>query len=221
MVDLATVHAQISTEIKRGTSHDTKIAAYLRRAVRFLEQNNNFEHMKYLRTFTINHLATYPRFFEFPNDRIKAIRSVRFIESDGSIVRLIPSFAEDHGSVKAAAPTHYWREGIWRFVLNNEPQETYSNSELRTWEYTDWPTATTDTHWWTDNQESLIVAQTIMEMENILRDAKMHALFKEKRDEQLKVALDAQFDREEDSNFVMGYNIDYANLYSASTASNV
>jgi hypothetical protein len=49
----------------------------------------------------------------------------------------------------------------------------------------------------------------------------MHALFKEKRDEQLKVALDAQFDREEDSNFVMGYNIDYANLYSASTASNV
>ena len=220
MTTIAEVHTLVSNAISRGTAFNTEIPTYAAQAVRKLERNFSFQHMKKLKTFTIDHTATYPRFLELPNTRVKSIRNIRIPRSDGTILTLQRAEPTDFTQILAQEPTHYWPEGDQRLVLNNTPQETYTLCELRYVEYTDWSTTTANSNWWTDNASALMAAETVITMHPRLKDDTLFASMKLIRDEELKTVLDADEDATTaDLNEVMNYTINYDLLYQFNSTS--
>lgn len=218
MTTVAAVHTLINDHIKRGSAYTSDIPGYLRRGVRRLEENFSFTHMKKMRTFTLDHTATYPRFVSLP-DRVKSLgydgtSPVRLVKADGSFIDLAKAKSSDFSVISSLAPTHYWREGENRLVLNNTPQESYPASELRFVQYTDWPTVTTADNWWTNNAENLIAAEAVIQMHPLIRDRELFADMKILRDEALKTLLDADEEATQaDLDEVMNYTINYDFLY--------
>ena len=201
MTTLTTFHALVSTEINRGTKFDSEIGNFVRNAAKFVESNHTLEYMKkFDATVDIAEDVRTVPISTLTSNEIKKILFWRIVNSDATFSYIEKIEAEDLMTRADGKPSNFWIDGKTNFILGSTPDQAYADTEFGWVEYTAWPTATAlgDEPWLVTNAESLMKAQTMLEMKTRLRlSATRKAEYKEARDEALKVLLDAQKELDE------------------------
>lgn len=185
-MDLGEFHSLVSTSLRRGTSLDTVIPSYSKIACLWMERNYSF---KYMENFRLLQLVAGDRTVNIPtNRRVKSIEFIRLIDEEGGYTKLKKGNAEDFKGTETAAPTGYWLVGTRTIVFNNTPDEDLSGEAIFS-EFTDWPTANTETHPLIDYGTDVLLYQTLIHMAAYLRDAEMVQAYKALRDESINTLL--------------------------------
>lgn len=195
---LADFHTRVSTHLRRGSQLDAEIASYVKSAARWLEQNYTFDYMKKFVSFTIDADAATPRKLALPSDRFKAIEFVRIVNDDSTYSYLKKVQAKEITEYPSEKPKAYWISGMSAMYLNSVPDEDYS-CEMEYSEFTAWPSSTAATPLLLQHYEDLLLYQTLYMFAALMRDRENVPVWKNLRDEFLRVATLAQQERE-DSN---------------------
>lgn len=205
-MNLGEFHAQVSADIRRGTTQDAQIPKWTRQAALFLERNKTMNYMRRFATVNID-LATNdtPRFVELTDTRIKSIQFFRWVNSDGTFSYMEKKDPRDMADLASGTPEVYWPSGVSTLVLSSTP-DTNLSGELWLSSYSAWPTNLASTHWLIENAEDVLEAGAMMNAGKHLRDQSMYAFWKTEYDKGL-VSLYAAEDEfaQENTNYIMEY----------------
>lgn len=155
-------HSLVSDEANRGTTLDGYIPSAVRRLVQFLERDYSYQYMHRFNLLTVYANANQPRAVAFPNDYVKSIEFLRFRKSDGKYVKMLQiQPGEDIEWNDSSLPRAYWLDGtsyLWLDSIGSDNLEF----EISYYEYTDWPSDTSQTHWLLNHAEDVLLAGTMM-----------------------------------------------------------
>lgn len=210
-MNLGDFKTEVGTYIGRGDSLDSSIPSAVRRAARWVERNYTLQYMKKFGKFDIDKDADNPRQINFPNSRVKSFRFVRLVgattlATGTSYDYLRQVSPEDLPSLKAELPKSYWLDGVDFLYLGETPDKDYNGVEIGWVEYTAWPTDDVAEPWLLTHAEDLMLAQTFIEMGQLLRDEKRLQLAYKQREEAVKTLLLADQELERgNTSYVMDY----------------
>lgn len=181
---LGDIHEQISASLGRGTAFDTEIPTFVRMAVQWIERNYTFAYMDELREFVVDPTAEEPRVIALPPRKIKEIRFVRIVGSDGLYEYLTRIPATDTAGVEEGTPTAFYLVGASTLMLDNTPTSELL-LETGLYVFSAWPTADSATHWLIDNGPDVLIAKALEFIAIRLRDESMLQFYQLQRQEAL------------------------------------
>lgn len=189
-ITLEEFYANISNELKRGTSLDAQIPGRVRRAVRMMEDIHTFRYMEHFASLDIDASQTEPRAYATPSG-LKSVYFWRILKTTGGYRYLKKVDPRDVDSTEEAMPKAYWQDGMDYFWLDNTPVENYE-TEMAYVAYTDidWTDLSLTPHV-VANFESVIQAQACMLFAPQMRDYQFIEAQKEIRNDAMKSAVDA------------------------------
>jgi len=168
LVTLETFHQRVSRAIRRGKVFDGDIPGYAKDAVRSLEDLENWRHM-WVEEFS----QTLPSGTNtITLERVKSVRYVRFHVSNVNFYRYLKKVSADQVAYigTETAPVGYWMRSRDVVGLDASPGEALTY-DIGYYQYSEYD----DDLPWLDIAESLLAAQTIVEMSPLLRDDKVKA----------------------------------------------
>lgn len=146
MTTLADLYTDVSVALQRGTSQDTAIPGWARRAVSRIEIDGTYAWMRKSASVSLDPLASRPDQISMPSSRVKGVDFIKIaaVNADGSTTYsdpLIGVDAMDVLSIDLGVPNGFYLDGVDYIYLDSRVQQT-TNLWLRYFEYTDWPTST-------------------------------------------------------------------------------
>lgn len=184
-MNLGEFKTQISGNIRRSTSLDSRIPAFIRQAARWVERNRTLQYMKKLAEISIDPAtADTPQYIELTGTLIKSVIFFRWVAADGEYIYLKSEAPHKFTSLEKGTPRYYWLDGVSRIVLTTTPDEVLTG-ELQVARYSSWPTADASTHWLMDNAEDVLEARTMMNVAKYTRDPNLFATWKAILDDSL------------------------------------
>lgn len=193
MTTTAEFVANISAEVRRGTSLDTHILRKLKQAIRWMEELHTFLHMENFVEVAIDSSAVNPRRIAIPTGfkTMDFWRISQNISGDsvGAFVYLNQLNPRDQISVDVDCPTGYWQSGASYFWLDNAPDQDYS-SEMSYQAYTTLPSDTGESPSILQNFEGVLLHKTCTLMAPLMRDKDFRVFHAE----ELKLAITAAID---------------------------
>jgi hypothetical protein len=195
-MDLAGVHAEIKRAIARGGGYDTSIPSYAAAAVRWLENNYDWNYMYGLVDIPAADLQGESH---VTLQRLKKEDESGFIlfDTEGGETKLVQvSRSEVLSITPSATPAGYWKGapsngGSDKLIFFDAtfPSDTDLRMEVWGWFFTDYPTDTASTIWLSVNAPTLIIARTMLSLYGILRDPSIPQLWQPIFDAELRSAL--------------------------------
>lgn len=85
MIKLSDIKASVRGILGRGTTLDSELDGFIRRAVQYIERRKSFNYMLHYNEFELDPEAQYPRTIEISEQDIKSFRMVRLVFLDGSV----------------------------------------------------------------------------------------------------------------------------------------
>lgn len=148
---IATFYADLRTAIGRGSSIDASLPGWCQEAINFLENQHTYQWMKKTNLFPLVPGAT-SNTIALGTSRIKAVDWVKFGKVDGTGSQTQTTFGDTLKLVDPQRITSfdsgyagaYYFDGVDTIVLDARPQEAAS-LYLRYFEFTAWPTDTSQT----------------------------------------------------------------------------
>lgn len=199
-------HSMVSFELKRGTSQDAMIPAYVKQAVSFLERNAP---LKYMEEMVMVQLEPGDQLVDF----VWSFRNWRYLryDADGEWCYLQKRDPrEELTPAGPEAPTRYSQIGM-RYIRFNAPWRGTTNLPLEgiVYKFTDWQTTRPDfRHFLLEFGSDLLLYQTMLRIGVAIKDPRLDALYRPVRDEALKTFMsmdtDAEFDGSTDDTMVYG-----------------
>lgn len=203
---LATFHTLVSNTINRGTTQDTALVDYVRLAAKWLEQNYTFAYMEDYSTGST--LTTSTRTLSVPA-RIKSVQMFRLVNDDNEYDNLEYADLSQNDSTESGQPRSYDFDGKSTFVFDKTPDEDYPY-ELKSVQFTDWPTNTSLTPTLLTEGEVALLSQTMILMAPLIRlEPKYYQMYQRNRDEAIRVMFlaDDEFRRANRKEFIR-YGLD-------------
>lgn len=188
MTTLAAFYAEISAEVRRGTSLDASIPRKVQQAVRWIESQHTFKHMEKYVELEILSTGTEPRALPLPAG-FKSMLTWRIL-LESKYYNIIKVDAYDVSEIDTTRPKAYWQDGMDYFWLDSEPDQDYE-SEMNFIGYTTLPTDTAESPYIIQEFGALILYQTMVLMAPLMRDATTLQFYKGEREEMIKAAIDA------------------------------
>jgi hypothetical protein len=185
---------------KRGTSLDSQLNNFLRRASRWIEQNYSLFYMR--RRIHLTSTAGEDTIILPTSIAIKSIALLRYRNADGTLGKINKIDMEDedwvpgqtaYGIPSSTIPSAFSLNGSEELIFNAR----FSNSvdlEGIMIRYTDWPQDDDKTHWLLNNAEGLMLRQSMIEVSTYTRNADAYAVFLRQREEDVKVLLNADYE---------------------------
>lgn len=190
---ISELYSAISESINRGTSYDSALPLWTRRAVRWLERNNSFKYMERYVSFTLDPASASPRVIAMPA-LLKSFNFMRLVDDDGTYHPIVQVDPQDVTAISTNEdPKGFWLDGVEYLWLDAIPAEERSG-EMSYVQYTTWPSDTAEEPTILKLADDLVHAQTIMTMAPLLRDADLLQVMKAVRDEALKSFLDSDYE---------------------------
>lgn len=184
---LAELHTLIRANVGRGTALNTEIRQLTKQAALLIERNHSFAYMEKFGAFTIDYTSDDPEAVALPS-RLKSIRFVRIVADDGAYTELERIDAHDMSALGEGTPTAYWMDGESNIIINATPTENI-NYQIQWYEFTDWPSDTSETPWLCKWAPDLLVAETLILIAALTRDPNLRMIYAQQRDEAMKTAL--------------------------------
>ena len=186
---LADFYATVSDSLKRGTTLDGMIPRYSRMACAWMERNYSFRYMEQYRVLQIT--AGDRTISLHSNQQIKRIEMIRLIQLDGSYTQLKRFSPRDFTAVETGPSQGFWVAGNHTLVLENIPGEALVGEALFEC-YSDWPTASGETHPLLLQASDVMLYQVLMMMSPHMRDGRVFEAYKLMRDEALNTLTRAE-----------------------------
>jgi len=198
MVTTAEFYAEVSAEVRRGTSLDTHIPRKVRQAMRWMEEQHSFLHMERFATMILTADATYPRTIALPSGyksmnfwRIKQnVSDTGAPDAVGAFAYLTRIDPHDQISVDVDCPTAYWQDGMDYFWLDNTPDKDYS-AEMSYVAYSTLPSDLTQSPYILQNFEGILLHKTCALMAPLMRDKDFKIFHQDELNGAMKSAVDA------------------------------
>lgn len=188
--------------MKVGTSLDTRLDGFIRRAARWIEQNHTLQYMR--RRFTVESVAGDMTLPLPPNVPIKAVEYLRFETPAGTWLECQKAEVSDPQKdwshvdrytawpTRAVNPTHFYMDGVETLVFNRPWQESLPGVGILA-RYSDFPRQDNQTHWLLNFAEGLLLRQTMIEVLLDRRDSRAAESFVAKREEDIRALLNADY----------------------------
>ncbi len=212
---LAQFKSMVSASINRGTTLDQFIPYGIQHAIETIEQNNTLKYMERFASFQADPNLAEPRALALPNEFVKAIDFVRFVEPDANAAGADFHYVKqidprDSKYWDEGVPDNYWIDGMSYLWFDRAPAEELEGeiSYILKTDYTSLVDA--DNHWLVSNANGLLLAQTMIQMAPWMRNKETLQFYKELRGEAMKTLLlaDAEF-RQANRSEVMNYGVNY------------
>lgn len=191
---------ELRLAMKRGSSMDDQLDGFVRRAVRWIEQNYTLQYMR--RVFRVLSVAGDDT-IELPEGvAIKSIEYLRFVGSDGTRIecrkgdlsdRAVDSPLPDRYSAwptRTLSPSVFWMDGVNALVFDRVFTESLTGIGMLA-QYSDFPRLDHHGHWLLDNAEGLLLRQCMIEFLLSARDDRGAQAYMLKRQEDVQVLLNA------------------------------
>jgi hypothetical protein len=193
-MSIATFQQRVSRAIKRGNVFDKDIPGYAKDAVRTLENIRDWKHM-WVEEEVVLTAGTSSRTIA----RLKNLRYIKEVMDDGSLRRILKVSSEQVTGVSTdATPSGYWlsAQTVVQFDASPGTDITLKYGYYLYSEYD-------DNLPWLTVEESILVAQTGLEMVALLKDPKATAAFSGIVSQKLPILeiaeLDAEYDGQDNS----------------------
>ncbi|NJM09444.1 MAG: hypothetical protein HC883_00655 [Bdellovibrionaceae bacterium] len=196
-MDLATFHALVRDEAKRGSSLDTAIPGAVRRAARWIERNKTLGYMRTVVAFTLG-LGTTQTLssMNLETTRLKSILNIRYTTEARYWLVSRQSFSVVT-TLEAGFPTGFnWNEGEDFIRWNRTVVETAPAESLIAY-YTEWPTNLTATPLLITYAEDLLLAKSMYYLAPAMRDAALGSMYNAQAMEALRTLILAEEEKQE------------------------
>lgn len=168
-MDLLAFEAMVRSIVNRGTKFDAEITTQTRFAAKWLERNYSLKSMERLQDVSVDGADTA---LSLGASRVKNIEWFRFLlvgDEQGNFHYLEKGDPKDFSVFESARPKYYWfEEGTSRIVLSTKSDVDYSG-EIFFNQFTDWPTDTSETNWWLEEAEDVLLARVLWQLSPIVR----------------------------------------------------
>lgn len=191
---------ELRLAMKRGSSMDDQLDGFVRRAVRWIEQNYTLQYMR--RVVRLVSVAGDDT-IELPEGvAVKTIEYLRFTGSDGTRIECRKGDLSDRDSqwtqldrysawpTRTLNPSVFWLDGVNALVFDRMFTESLTGIGLMA-QYSDFPRQDHHTHWLLDNAEGLLLRQCMVEFLLSARDDRAAQAYMLKRQEDVQVLLNA------------------------------
>lgn len=188
--------------LKVGTSLDDRLDSFIRRAVRWIEQNHTLQYMR--RRLTVQSVAGDLTIGLPANVPIKAIEYLRFETAAGTRIECekgelsdpeIEWTIVDRYSAwpsQTMNPSHFYLDGVETLVFNRVWQESLPGVGTIA-RYSDFPKLDNQTHWLLRHAEGLLLRQSMIEALLDRRDSRAAESYVAKREEDIRALMNADF----------------------------
>jgi hypothetical protein len=203
-MNLAEFKSELRSSIKRGNSFDDRLGGFARRAARWIEQNYTLQYMR--RRIIVNAVASKDVVLLPTNVPIKSVEYLRFDAADGTrhecskgllsdpeVDWTVNARYTDWPNRQAMWPSHFYMDGMEALVFNRVFPEALDGQGMMA-RYSDFPMKDTQTHWLLKNAEGLMLRQALIEFLTDARDDRGAAAAMQKREEDIKALLNADFE---------------------------
>lgn len=218
-MDLAGVHTEISYAIARGTSYNARIPGYAAAAVRWLENNFDWNYMYAKQDFAAADLQSVSSISA--SIKKEDENALVLFDTEGGETKLVQISRSDVLSITPdATPVGYWKSAgangatVFNFDATF-PADTTLRAELWGWFYTTYPTDYAQSIWLSLNAWNLIVARAMLSLQGVLRDPSISTLWQPIFDAELRAAeLADDAAREASRSYRMNYGKDLTGVTS-------
>ena len=175
----------VRAEALRGNSLDALIPDAICAAVRWLELNGSYAHMKVIASGT---LTTGSRSFTLPTDlrNIMLFRVWKETTQEGDFQDLFLVHPRDITEIEEGLPNGYYLDGREAVLFDNTPDEDYAY-ELQYFARSNFPTEDTETHPWLEVGANVLLYQTMIQLAPLARAPEWLQLYQPMREEALRV----------------------------------
>lgn len=171
MPTLGEVHDTVSRWLRRGNVFDVDVPGAVRMAARSIERNYTLKYMEQYVSFVIPSVAIEPRAINFPDTKVKRIRSIKIIGADGEARDLTSMDPLDFKFAPLGEPRRYWLDGMDYIWFDHVPDVDYP-AEMVYDRYTTWPVGANIedvVNWLTENADDMLVAHALNHLKIVAR----------------------------------------------------
>lgn len=195
--NLAAFKVDLRRAHKRGTALDADLNGAIRRAASWIEKNYTFQYMR--RIFNIT-LQPNQKDFDIADLKIKTVFGIRWdtLDTYGHYYKAtkIEFDQLQYPSTRHyshTTPTEFYLDGANTLVFTTMTSEALSGTGMLA-QYSDFPQDDDESHWLLENAESALLCRAMLELGLISRDDRMYAVFQQHLMDELKVALNADYE---------------------------
>lgn len=194
---LSDFHTRISQAIRRGTSLDSVIPAWVAESANVLEMNYTFSWMRRTASATLETGADVPNQIAMPNSRVKSIdwiRPVLSAQDDGTEYygdKLLGVDPDRVTAITLGVISGFYIDGLDYIYFDAVPTED-TDFRIRYAEYTDWPSDTSASPALLLRGHAVLAAETLLLYAQEMRDLRMAELYSARRDRLLEMLLKSE-----------------------------
>lgn len=171
---LSDIKTNVRSKINKGTSEDSNLYSYIKKAVKHVEKKANFTWMYHLNTTGMDPEADFPRTLRTATRTVRAIDFIKVTHEDGEELDEYVSVNQAltmarWGVPEEDYPGEYFLVQEQLIYFKNTPAAEYT-LEVGWWEYSDFPNVDTVTHYLFEHHSELVEEIALMYYARKTRD---------------------------------------------------